>query len=46
MDSLDTIECVMDLEDQYAVEIPDENIDEIRTVNDLIILVKKVISNF
>lgn len=31
-DSLATVEFVMDLEDEFAIEIPDEEADKIRTV--------------
>lgn len=34
-DSVDVIDLLMSLEDEFQVEIPDEAIDEIRTVGDL-----------
>lgn len=35
-DSLDVVEILMSLEDEFSVEIPDEAIEEIKTVGDLI----------
>lgn len=35
-DSLDLVELVMDLEDRYGVEIPDEQLAEVKTVGDII----------
>ena len=33
-DSLDTVELVMDLEEYFGVEIPDEDAEKLRTVSD------------
>ena len=35
-DSLDTVELVMALEDEFGIEIPDEEAEKIKTVNDVI----------
>lgn len=35
-DSLDTVELVMDFEEKFSVEIPDEDAEKIRTVGDAI----------
>jgi acyl carrier protein len=35
-DSLDTVELVMALEEEFGVEIPDEDAEKITTVNDAI----------
>ena len=35
-DSLDAIDIVMTIEDQYAIEVPDENIENIKTVEDIV----------
>ena len=35
-DSLDTVELVMALEEEYEVEVPDEDAEKLRTVGDVI----------
>ncbi len=35
-DSLDAVDMLMSLEDEFDVEIPDEEIDNIQTVGDLV----------
>ncbi len=35
-DSLDTVELVMALEEEYGVDIPDEDVEKITTVKDVI----------
>ncbi|TLN23660.1 acyl carrier protein [bacterium] len=40
-DSLDTVELVMALEDEFDQEIPDEDAEKIRTVGDAITYIKK-----
>ncbi|MBQ7203879.1 MAG: acyl carrier protein [Eubacterium sp.] len=35
-DSLDAIDIVMDVEDQYSIEVPDETIKSIKTVEDIV----------
>jgi acyl carrier protein len=35
-DSLDIVELVMALEEEYETEIPDEDAEKIRTVNDIV----------
>jgi acyl carrier protein len=39
-DSLDTVELVMALEESFGVEIPDEDAEKIKTINDTINYVK------
>ena len=36
-DSLDAIEVVMALEEEFNIEIPDENIDKISTMEDMVL---------
>lgn len=45
MDSLDFIELVMELEEQFDVSILEEEVDQCRTIRDLIILVDKKVHN-
>ena len=35
-DSLDTVELIMSLEEEFGIEIPDEHAEKIRTVQDVI----------
>jgi acyl carrier protein len=44
-DSLDTVELVMALEDEFDVEIPDEDAEKIATVKDAVEYVEKHIKN-
>ncbi|MFH0871165.1 MAG: acyl carrier protein [bacterium] len=39
-DSLDTVELVMALEEEFGIEIPDENAEKIATVKDAIDYIK------
>lgn len=39
-DSLDTVELVMALEEEFDIEIPDEQAEKIKTVSDAIIYIK------
>ena len=39
-DSLDTVELVMALEDEFSIEIPDEEAEKIKTVNDVVEYIK------
>ena len=36
LDSLDSVEVVMAIEEEFSVEIPDKDADEIRTVGDAV----------
>ena len=36
LDSLDTVEVVMAIEEEFSIEIPDKDADEIRTVGDAV----------
>ncbi len=35
-DSLDVVELIMSIEDEFEIEVPDENIESIKTVGDLV----------
>lgn len=41
MDSLDSIELVMSLEEEFGIDIPDEDIESIETVSDIIKYIEK-----
>jgi acyl carrier protein len=40
-DSLDTVELVMAFEEEFAIEIPDEDAEQMRTVGDAVDYLKK-----
>lgn len=40
-DSLDTVEMVMAFEEEFSIEIPDEDAEKIRTVQDAIVYIDK-----
>jgi len=42
IDSLDKVEIVMMVEKEYHIEIPDSDIDEVRTVGDIVNIVLKL----
>ncbi len=42
-DSLDIVELVMELEEEYGIEIPDEDAEKIKTVQDAINYIKEKI---
>jgi acyl carrier protein len=35
-DSIDAIDIVMSIEDQYSIEVPDETIESMKTVEDIV----------
>jgi acyl carrier protein len=39
-DSLDAIDIVMSIEDQYSIEVPDETIETMKTVEDIVVFVE------
>jgi acyl carrier protein len=41
LDSLDTVEMTVGLEDRFDIEIPDEELENVRTVNDAIDLIEQ-----
>lgn len=42
-DSLDLVELVMALEDEFGLEVEDEDLDHIKTVGDVIESIKKMV---
>ncbi len=40
-DSLDVVELIMDLEQEYDIEIPDEELPNIKTVGDIVAFIDK-----
>jgi acyl carrier protein len=40
-DSLDAVEIIMAIEDEYGIEIPDEEAENIQTVQDLVRFVEE-----
>ncbi|HVL40283.1 MAG TPA: acyl carrier protein [Fimbriimonadaceae bacterium] len=40
-DSLDVVELVMALEDEFSIDIPDEEVNEIKTVGDAVNYIQK-----
>jgi acyl carrier protein len=43
-DSLDVVELVMALEDEFSIDIPDEEVGEIKTVGDAVNYISKKLS--
>jgi acyl carrier protein len=35
-DSLDAVEIMMAIEDEYSIEIPDEEVEHFKTINDIV----------
>jgi len=44
-DSLDTVELVMALEEEFGIEIPDEDAEKAKTVGDVIAYIDKKLKN-
>jgi acyl carrier protein len=44
LDSLDTVEMTVGLEDQFGIEIPDEELENVATVNDAIDLIAEKVA--
>jgi acyl carrier protein len=40
-DSLDVVELIMDLQDEFSLEIPDEEAEKIQTVSDVVEYIKE-----
>jgi acyl carrier protein len=44
-DSLDTVELIMEFEDEFGVEIPDDEAEKISTVGEAIAFLEKLLAN-
>lgn len=44
-DSLDTVELVMAIEEEFSIEIPDEDAEKISTLDQAIQFIKQAVSN-
>jgi acyl carrier protein len=44
-DSLDTVELIMEFEDEFGVEIPDEEAEKISSVGEAIAYLEKLLAN-
>lgn len=42
-DSLDAVEIIMAIEDEYEIEIPDEDAEKFQTVNDIVKYIEELI---
>ncbi|MDO4518126.1 MAG: acyl carrier protein [Bacillota bacterium] len=42
-DSLDAVEIIMAIEDEYDIEIPDTEVEEFQTVGDLVEFIEKTV---
>ncbi len=42
-DSLDTVELIMEFEDEFGVEIPDEDAEKVQTVGEAITYIEKMV---
>lgn len=41
LDSLDTVELTVGIEEQFGIEIPDEELEDVSTVGDIVTLISK-----
>ncbi len=44
-DSLDTVELIMEFEDEFGIEIPDDEAEKISTVGEAIAYLEKLLAN-
>ena len=44
-DSLDTVELIMEFEDEFGIEIPDEQAEKISTVGEAVAYLEKLLAN-
>jgi len=43
-DSLDTVELIMEFEDEFGIEIPDEDAEKIQTVGEAIAYIERLVA--
>lgn len=44
LDSLDTMELTLSLEEKFAIEIPDDELQDLETVQDAVILIERKVA--
>lgn len=44
-DSLDTVELIMEFEDEFGIEIPDEQAEKISTVGEAVVYLEKLLGD-
>nr|AYR06451.1 acyl carrier protein [Rhodogorgon sp.] len=44
-DSLDTVELVMAIEEEFAIEIPDEDAEKIATLDEAVLFIQQAVNN-
>lgn len=42
-DSLDVVEIIMAIEDEYGIEVPDEKLENVKTVGDVVGYIEEVV---
>ena len=40
VDSLDAVEIIMELEDEFGIEIPDDEVENVKTVGDIVKIIE------
>lgn len=44
LDSLDTVELTVGIEERFAIEIPDEELEDVETIDDIVALISTKVS--
>lgn len=42
-DSLDVVELIMALEDEYGIEVPDDKLENVKTIGDVVAFLEEVV---
>lgn len=42
-DSLDVVELIMALEDEFSIEVPDEQLENVRTIGDVVAFLEELV---